>query len=54
MFLRADLIPEEFLAQYSNKIFIASEGHVYARVQKGMYGLTQVGKVASNVLFPRL
>jgi hypothetical protein len=49
-----DMIPEDFWSQYSDKIVPTKEGYVYAQVEKGMYGLPQAGKVASNALLPRL
>jgi hypothetical protein len=52
VFFNADTIPETFLAQYSDKICITTDGHVYAKVLKGMYDLPEAGKVASNVLLP--
>jgi hypothetical protein len=54
VFFLASLIPQEFLDQYRDKIVIDDKGHVYARVEKGMYGLPQAGKVASDALLPRL
>jgi hypothetical protein len=54
VFFKAELIPEEFMSQYTSKLHITPEGYVYAQVQKGMYGLPQAGKVASDVLLPRL
>jgi hypothetical protein len=48
------LIPREFYEQYKDKIVVTKKGHVYARVSKGMYGLPQAGKVASDILLPRL
>ena len=54
VFFLADSIPAEFWAQYKLKIFVNSKGYVYARVEKGMYGLPQAGKVASDALLPRL
>jgi hypothetical protein len=54
VFFLASLIPPEFWEQYKDKIEVDSKGYVYARVEKGMYGLPQVGKVASNALLPRL
>ena len=54
VFFLASLIPEEFIAQYKHKIHITPNGHVYARVEKGMYGLPQAGKVASDIMIPWL
>ncbi|MGL5935811.1 MAG: reverse transcriptase domain-containing protein, partial [Cetobacterium sp.] len=54
VFYRVDMIPEDFRRQYKDKILPTKEGYVYARVEKGMYGLPQAGKVASDALLPRL
>jgi Reverse transcriptase (RNA-dependent DNA polymerase) len=34
--------------------YLEPDGYNYARVDKGMYGLPQAGKVASDYLIPRL
>jgi hypothetical protein len=54
VFFLASVIPEEFYEQHNDKIHVTSNGHVYARVEKGMYGLPQAGKVASNIMIPPL
>ena len=50
---RANTIPKEIWEQYELDNY-AVEGWIYARVNKGMYGLPQAGKVASDHLIPRL
>jgi hypothetical protein len=47
------LIPHEIIDQY-NLLPLVSDGHVYIEVQKGMYGLTQAGILASQLLERRL
>ena len=46
-------IPTDIQEQYNLKEYIV-DGHVYAEISKGMYGLPQAGKVASDFLIPRL
>ena len=47
------LIPEEIIELY-NLRELEHNGFVYAEVSKGMYGLPQAGRVASDALIPRL
>ena len=47
------LIPQEIIDKY-NLMDFAVNGFVYAEVGKGMYGLPQAGRVASDFLIPRL
>jgi hypothetical protein len=47
------LIPQEIIDQY-NLLSLVSDGHVYIEVQKGMYGLPQVGILANQLLARRL
>lgn len=54
VFFLADSIPQMFWTQYEAQITPNAKGHIYARVEKGMYGLPQAGKVASDTLLPRL
>jgi hypothetical protein len=51
---KAKLIPPEIWEQYNLDEYLGPDGYIYARVDKGMYGLPQAGKVASNYLIPRL
>jgi hypothetical protein len=52
-FRRQD-IPQAIWIQYNLDQFVTSDDYIYARVDKGMYGLPQAGKVASDFLIPRL
>jgi hypothetical protein len=47
------LIPHEIIRQY-NLLPLVSNGHVYIKVQKGMYGLPQAGILANQLLARRL
>ena len=47
------IIPDDIYKQYNLHLF-EHNGYVLAGVSKGMYGLPQAGRVASNVLIPRL
>ncbi|MGL5937078.1 MAG: reverse transcriptase domain-containing protein, partial [Cetobacterium sp.] len=46
-------IPAEIIEQY-NLTDMIEDGHLYAEISKGMYGLPQAGIVAENLLLPRL
>jgi hypothetical protein len=43
------LIPQEIIDQYK-LLPLVSEGHIYMEVQKGMYGLSQAGILANQLL----
>ena len=45
-------IPTDIQEQYNLEEYIV-DGHVYAEISKGMYGLPQAGKVASDFLIPK-
>jgi hypothetical protein len=47
------LIPQEIIAQY-NLFPLVSDGHVYIKVKKGMYGLPQADIIANQLLSHRL
>ena len=51
---RKEDIPQAIWIQYNLDQFVTPDGYIYARVDKGMYGLPQAGKVASDYLIPRL
>jgi hypothetical protein len=51
---RQEDIPHDIWIQYNLDQWVTKDGFVYARVDKGMYGLPQAGKVASDFLIPRL
>ena len=52
--LRLNNFPEDVIAQYKLKDIVTSDGYVYKEVQKGMYGLPQVGLLAQELLEKRL
>ena len=47
MKLQLDIIPEEIIQKY-NLRNLSQKGFVYMETQKGMYGLTQAGKIAND------
>ena len=51
---KRDDIPQPIWDQCNLDQWVTPDGYLYARVDKGMYGLPQAGKVASDVLNPRL
>jgi hypothetical protein len=51
--IKLDVIPDKFIKQY-NLEAIAHNGHVYAQINGGMYGLPQAGKLANDLLVDRL
>eukprot|EP00804_Cyclotella_cryptica_P005330 CCRYP_020410-RA/>CCRYP_020410-RA protein AED:0.19 eAED:0.19 QI:0/-1/0/1/-1/1/1/0/760 len=55
-FMRLKLadIPEEFIILYNLRQLATPDGYIYVRVQKGMYGLPQVGIIAQQLLKTRL
>jgi len=48
------LIPQEIIDQYNLLAIADSNGWVYIRIDKGMYGLPQAGKLANDLLRARL
>lgn len=48
-----NIIPQEIIDLY-NLMDLVVDGYVYVEVSKGMYGLPQAGRVASDELLPRL
>ena len=53
MKMSIDLIPQEFRDEYDLDSK-AKGGYVYMEIQKGMYGLPQVGILANKLLKKRL
>jgi Reverse transcriptase (RNA-dependent DNA polymerase) len=51
---RREDIPQDIWTQYNLDHYVTADDYIYARVDKGMYGLPQAGKVASDFLIPRL
>ena len=47
------IIPQEIIDAYNLHDY-AHNGYIYAKVDKGMYGLPQAGRVASDALIPQL
>jgi hypothetical protein len=47
------LIQQEIVDQY-NLLPLVSDGHIYMEVQKGIYGLTQAGILANQLVACRL
>jgi hypothetical protein len=47
-------IPDEIWIQYNLAQWVTDDGYIYARMDKGMYGLPQAGKVASDAFIPCL
>jgi hypothetical protein len=50
MRLKLTDIPEEILIKYYLHEIAASDGYVYCKIGKGMYGLPQAGKIAQELL----
>ena len=48
-----NLIPDEIIQEY-DLLSIASDGWVYIKIAKGIYGLPQAGKLANDLLKKRL
>ncbi len=47
-------LPKEFVTMYNHANKATSDGYVYIKIQKGMYGLTQVAILAQELLEQRL
>ena len=52
--IRINDVPEEIIKQYNLHEKINSEGYVYIKVRKGMYGLPQAGILAQQLLEKQL
>jgi hypothetical protein len=50
MCLKFSDIPKEMLIKYKLHETATSDGHVYCKIRKGMYGLPQVGTIAQELL----
>ena len=48
--IKIDDVPEEIIVEYNLRDKIASDGHVYVEIRKGMYGLPQAGRLAQEKL----
>jgi hypothetical protein len=53
MHLALAIIPQKIIDKY-NLLEKAKKGHVYIRIDKGMYGLPQAGRLANDLLIKRL
>jgi hypothetical protein len=49
-----DIIPEEIILTYNLRDIVNPDGWVYIEIKKWMYGLTQAGILANNLLEQRL
>jgi hypothetical protein len=47
-------IPEEIIKEYNLQELVTEDGYVYCAINKGMYGLPQVGIIAQELLKERL
>ena len=47
-------IPDEIITKYALKNEVHSDGAVYIEIRKGMYGLSQAGMLANQLLKRRL
>jgi hypothetical protein len=54
MCLKLTDIPEEVIEHYNLKELATSDGYIYCKVTKGMYGLPQAGIIAQDLLVTRL
>jgi len=54
MQLQINLIPEEIVEKYNLKEKVDDKGWVYVRIELGMYGLPQAGRLANKLLEKRL
>jgi hypothetical protein len=52
--IRIEDIPEEIIVEYKLCDKVSSDGHVYAEIQKRMYGLPQAGILAQELLEKQL
>ena len=55
-FLRMNInhFPEDVIAHYQLNKKVDANGYLYVRVEKGMYGLPQAGKIAQKLLEEQL
>jgi hypothetical protein len=47
-------IPEEIIEEYKLREIVTDDGYVYCEIRKGMYGLSQVGLIAQELLEQQL
>ena len=48
------MFPQEIINQYNLKDLVAADGYVYMDIRKGVLGLNQAGRLASNQLTKNL
>ena len=54
MQLNMKLIPDEIVEKYNLHNKVDDQGWIYVRIEQGMYGLPQVGRLANKLLAKRL
>ncbi len=54
MRLKLSDMPEDVIAHYKLRDIATPDGHVYCEIRQGMYGLTQAGIIAQELLATRL
>ncbi len=54
MQLKITDIPDKVIGQYNLKSLVTQDGYVYSKITKWMYGLTQAGSIAQELLEKRL
>jgi hypothetical protein len=52
--MKLDLFPEDIIDEYNLMDIIDTEGNIFCKVQRGMYGLPQAGIIAQELLEKRL
>ena len=50
MKLPLSMFPQEIVQQYNLKDIVAADGYIYMKISKGILGLKQAGRIASNRL----
>jgi hypothetical protein len=54
MRIHSSLLPQEIIDHYQLDVLIAPDGYFYVRINGGMYGLKQAGRIANKALVQRL
>ncbi len=54
MRFKMKLIPDEIVEKYNLKDKVDDQGWIYVRIEQGMYGLPQAGRLANKLLAKRL
>jgi hypothetical protein len=44
--IKIDDIPDGIIVEYNSHDKVSNDGHIYVKIQKGMYGLLQAGILA--------